>query len=306
MSRQAHLPPRCPFQKKPLTFPVQDPFSPPPHQHNPLPPRHQKSISQSFILEEQPAWLDELLNDSGSNSSGILHRRSASDSLTLLDGLVSLEGFDKFDETESNASCESDSSSKTNCIYGPNSPRGKSNITFAENAIVSALSEYVSPNPLQYLDRCISVSGAAQSESVVNASGAADDVSAEAKPMKRHPGQRSRFRKLQYIAELERTVNTYEAIESDLTAKVASLLQQRVTLSMENRELKQQMLRLQQEKVIIDAQYRSLRKELERLKCLAHSRNGKLSTNFRLSSATEITGSDTAWQMLDFRKLDLN
>lgn len=185
MSRQAHLPPRCPFQKKPLTCPVQDPFSPPPHQHNPLPPRHQKSISQSSILEEQPAWLDELLNDSGSNSSGIFHRRSASDSLTLLDGLVSLEGFDKFDETESNASCESDSSSKTNCIYGPNSPRGKSNITFAENAIVSALSEYVSPNPLQYLDRCISVSGAAQSESVGNASGAADDVSAEAKPMKR-------------------------------------------------------------------------------------------------------------------------
>lgn len=185
MSRQAHLPPRCPFQKKPLTSPVQDPFCPPSHQYNSLPPRHQKSISQSSILEEQPAWFDELLNDSGSNSSGIMHRRSASDSSTLLNGLVSLEGFDKFDETESSASCESDSSSKTNCIYGPNSPRGKSNMTFAENAIVSALSEYVSPNPLQYLDRCISVSGAAQSESVGNASGVADDVSAEAKPMKR-------------------------------------------------------------------------------------------------------------------------
>ncbi|KAF3665993.1 hypothetical protein T459_29768 [Capsicum annuum] len=306
MSRQAHLPPRCPFQKKPLTCPVQGPFSPPSHQQNPLPPRHQKSVSESSILEEQPVWLDELLSDSGSNSSGIMHRRSASDSLTLLDGLGSLEGFDKFDETESNASCESDSSSKTNCIYGPNSPRGKSNITFADNAIVSALSEYVSPNPLQYLDRCISVSGAAQSESVGNASGAADDVSAEAKPMKRHPGQRSRVRKLQYIAELERTVNTYEAIESDLTAKVASLLQRRVTLSMENRELKQQMLRLQQEKVIVDAQYRSLRKELERLKQLARSRNGKLSTNFRVNSAAEMTGSDAAWQMLDFGKLDLN
>lgn len=54
------------------------------------------------------------------------------------------------------------------------------------------------------------------------------------------------------------------------------------------------------------AQYRSLRKELERLKCLAHSRNGKLSTNFRLSSAAEMTGLDAAWQMLDFGKLDLN
>lgn len=28
----------------------------------------------------------------------------------------------------------------------------------------------------------------------------------------RHPGQRSRVRKLQYIAELERTVNTYEVL----------------------------------------------------------------------------------------------
>lgn len=185
MSRQAHLPPRCPFQKKPLTSPVQDHFTTTLHQHNPLPPRHHKSISQSSILEEQPAWLDELLNESDSNSGGMMHRRSASDSLTLLDGLVSFEGFDKFDETESNASCESDSSSKTNCIYGPNSPRGKSNITFAENAIVSALSEYVSPNPLQYLDRCISVSGATQSELASNVSGAANDVNAEAKAMKR-------------------------------------------------------------------------------------------------------------------------
>ncbi|CAN4126375.1 unnamed protein product [Withania somnifera] len=305
MSRQAHLPPRCPFQKKPLTSTVPDPFSPPSHQHNLLPPRHQKSSSQSSILEEQPVWLDELLSDSGSSSSGIMHRRSASDSLTLLDGLVSLDGFDKFDETESNASCESDSSSKTNCIYGPNSPRGKSNVTFAENAIVLALSECVSPNPLQYLDRCVSVSGAAQFESVGNTSGAVDDVNAEAKRMKRHPGQRSRVRKLQYIAELERTVNTYEAIESDLAAKVASLLQQRVTLSMENRELKQQMLRLQQEKVIVDAQYRSLRKELERLKYLARSRDGK-NTNFRLSSAADMTSMDAAWRMLEFGKLDLN
>ncbi|XP_016494572.2 basic leucine zipper 2 [Nicotiana tabacum] len=305
MSRQAHLPPRCPFQKKPLTSPVQDHFTTTLHQHNPLPPRHHKSISQSSILEEQPAWLDELLNESDSNSGGMMHRRSASDSLTLLDGLVSFEGFDKFDETESNASCESDSSSKTNCIYGPNSPRGKSNITFAENAIVSALSEYVSPNPLQYLDRCISVSGAAQSELASNVSGAANDVNAEAKAMKRHPGQRSRVRKLQYIAELERTVNTYEALESELAAKVASLLQQRVALSMENRELKQQMLRLQQEKVIVDAQYRSLRKELERLRYLAHSPNSKMNTKFRLSSAAEI-GSETAWQMLDFGKLYLN
>lgn len=45
-----------------------------------------------------------------------------------------------------------------------------------------------------------------------------------------------------------------QALESELAAKVASLLQQRVALSMENRELKQQMLRLQQEKVIVDGQ----------------------------------------------------
>lgn len=48
-----------------------------------------------------------------------------------------------------------------------------------------------------------------------------------------------------------------QAIESDLTAKVAALLQRRVTLCMENRELKQQMLRLQQEKVIVDSELSS-------------------------------------------------
>lgn len=43
-----------------------------------------------------------------------------------------------------------------------------------------------------------------------------------------------------------------QTLESELAVRVASLLQQRAALSMENGNLKQQMARLKKEKVIVD------------------------------------------------------
>ncbi|KAI7978889.1 Basic leucine zipper 6 [Camellia lanceoleosa] len=225
MSRQAHLPPRCPFQKGTVTRPIRDSY-----------PRHQKSISQSSILEEQPAWLDDLLSDLDANSKGILHRRSTSDSVTLLDGLVSLPTLPPLSNEE--------------------------NLSSARRS-------------------CLGVS--------------------------LHSGQRSRVRKLQYIAELERTVDDLQTSESELALRVASLLQQRVALSMENSKLKQQVARLQQEKLIVDGHYQTLRKEVERLKlCLAYSSNSSVGAKFRSSSTSDGHSLDALWQMLNMGKLHLN
>ncbi|KAA8534593.1 hypothetical protein F0562_032148 [Nyssa sinensis] len=307
MSRQAHLPPRCPFQKKTVARPVLDPVSPTLYKEIEFYPQHHKSRSQSFILEEQPAWLDDLLSDSDSNSKGVFHRRSASDSVTLLDGLVPLPSLTEVNDDDNSGSSETSGGFESSCMYGPNSPRRKGKITFPENAIVSALSEYVSQNTMQHLDDDLCVSGIAQFETVKDTSGSAGGVNAETKPMKRHSGQRSRVRKLQYIAELERTVDVFQTLESDLSVRVASLLQQRVTLSMENNRLKQQVARLQQEKLIVDSQYQSLRKEFEKLKFrLAYSQNSKVSTNLRAGSSSETVSLDATWQMLDIGKLDLN
>lgn len=183
MSRQAHhLPPRCPFQKKTVARPTNDPVSPTLHKDTATYSRHHKSASQSYILEEQPAWLDDLLDDSepNSNSNSILHhhRRSASDSLTMLDDLVvPLTNLDKiyerhtYDETDE---------SLESAIYGPNSPRRKGKLTFPENAIVSALSEH-----LEHLDEAICVPGTAYLGSMEDSCASVGEVNPETKPIKR-------------------------------------------------------------------------------------------------------------------------
>ncbi|KAI5343587.1 hypothetical protein L3X38_011463 [Prunus dulcis] len=122
----------------------------------------------------------------------------------------------------------------------------------------------------------------------------------------RHPGQRSRIRKLQYIAELERTVGVLQTLESELAVKVASLLQQHVALSMENNKLKQQLARLRQGKFIVDSQYQSLKKEIKRLKIgLTNPRNKKVEAYFGSSSTTEAARVE-AMQNLDMGKLTLS
>lgn len=164
MSRQPHLPPRCPFQKKHVSGPIHDPISPPQRAESYV--RHHKSSSQSSILEDQPAWLDNLLSDPGANSVGILHRRSASDSVTLLDGIVgSFLDLNPRNDDKNLDGHEACSGLESSCLYGPNSPRKRSNLTFAGNAIVSALSESALENHLlQYVDESLCISGVIPSD----------------------------------------------------------------------------------------------------------------------------------------------
>uniref|UniRef100_A0A2N9GZF9 BZIP domain-containing protein n=1 Tax=Fagus sylvatica TaxID=28930 RepID=A0A2N9GZF9_FAGSY len=337
MSRQAHLPPRCPIQKKPIAGSIHDTVSHPLHINESY-PRHYKSASQSSILEEQPAWLDDLLSDSDLNSKGIPHRRSVSDSIALLDSLAdvfpSLTPHADDANIDVNETC---SGLESACTYGPNSPRQKSNVTFTENAIVSALSEYVSQDPVPYIDESLCISAIPYSHSEGDDCHSIGELDTEKKAEKRHSGQRSRVRKLQYIAELESTVDVLQhrfsiassifneiplhgsyweltrfylimqTLESELAVRVASLFQQRVALSMENCKLKQQVARLQQENLIMECQYQSLKKELERLKvAFTKSRSSKVSAYFGSSPAAESSRSEATWQMLDMGKLNIS
>ncbi|KAK1567584.1 hypothetical protein Q3G72_013874 [Acer saccharum] len=287
MSRQAQLPPRCPFQKKPVSRQVHGPISPLARTESY--PGHHKSSSQSSILEEQPAWLDKLLSDPDVNPVGKYHRRSASDSVTLLDGIAdALPGLNPLKDGENSVEDGTCSGLQSNCMYGPNSPRKRDNLTFSENALVSALSECDFENPLQYVDDSLCISGINHSDNI-DMCASTGELNAETKMAKRHSGQRSRVRKLQYIAELERTVNVY---------------QQQVSLSMENNKLKKQVAGFQKEKLIMESQYQSLKKEAERLKLgLAISPSNKVETHFGSSSAAERAPS---LQMLDMGKLNLN
>lgn len=185
MSRQAHLPPRCPIQKKPIAGPIHDTVSHPLH-INESNPRHQKSPSQSSILDEQPAWLDDLLGDAVSNSKGMSHRRSVSDSVALLDALEDV--FPSLTPHKDDASIDVSktcSGLESACTYGPNSPRQKSNVTFTENAIVSALSEYVSQDPLSYIDGSLCNSAITYSHSNGDDCHSVGELNTENKAVKR-------------------------------------------------------------------------------------------------------------------------
>jgi len=164
MSRQSLLPPRCPFQKPVVSRPIHDSY-----------PQHHRSPSQGSILGEKPAWLDDLLSDEDADSRGTCLRRSASDSVTLLEGIVdSFSGSSPYNNEAASGGGETCSGLESASMYGPNSPRRRGNVTFSENAIASALSEYAFQNPLQYVDGSLCIWGNTPLDSMGNACGVGD------------------------------------------------------------------------------------------------------------------------------------
>lgn len=84
----------------------------------------------------------------------------------------------------------------------------------------------------------------------------------------RQSAQRSRVRKLQYISELERSVNALQTEVSTLSPQVAYLDHQRVLLNVDNGGLKQRIAALAQDKLFKDAHCEALQKEVQRLRQL--------------------------------------
>ncbi|XP_068660650.1 basic leucine zipper 61-like isoform X2 [Aristolochia californica] len=321
MSRQSRLPPRCPFiSKSSSSHRNSDSTLSQSRRTGDFHDHHRRSPSQSSILEEQPSWLDELLSDSESNTKGVFHRRSASDSVALLEGLATFPPFASFVKEDSSVGDEgisiemskgmeetsNCSGLEDRCVYGPNSPRRKINLTSSESSIVSVLSELVPQRTIGYLPGEVSYGyQICQSDAKEDSLPGACDHDNEMKTVKRYSGQRSRVRKLQYIAELERTVNVLEALESDLTVKAASLFQQRIVLSVENNTLKKKIASLHQEKMIKDGQCRSLQNEIERLKT-AYIKHLKNQQKSNCDTGPTVDASlQASWQMLNFAKLSL-
>uniref|UniRef100_A0A1J3JJZ0 Basic leucine zipper 2 n=1 Tax=Noccaea caerulescens TaxID=107243 RepID=A0A1J3JJZ0_NOCCA len=302
MSRPGQLPPRCPIPKKLSLNPVGDTYY---SSSSPIESyiSQYKSSTQESKLEDQPAWLDELLCE---KTDGVLTgggpgplRRSASDSVVLLGDIsANFSGFNQSEDEESLTS-EACGELESACVYGPNSPRARNSSSFSNNPIASAFSDYGSQNSDD------TVKG-------INCMPLAEDGcgSMGVPNAKRNPGQRSRVRKLQYIAELERRVSMLQTVEADLSVRVASLLQTRATLSLENSQLKQQMVILKQDKLIREGEYQLLKKEAQRLK----SGLGNFGSNNRLvrsySAGSDVgprrASSHLDWKLLDLTKLNLN
>lgn len=157
MSRSSQRPPRCPFQNRgTLNYAIDvSPLNA--DNGNEATVRLHRFPSQESYFEEQPLWIDDLLGESEMSPRGAL-RRSASDSVAILDVLS--EGFNDIDvqatdgsackPTEHTHDTEGGSGLEASCVYGPNSPRHKSNLNQSESAMVSALWENAPQFSFQY------------------------------------------------------------------------------------------------------------------------------------------------------------
>lgn len=91
----------------------------------------------------------------------------------------------------------------------------------------------------------------------------------------RQSAQRSRVRKLQYISELERTVNVLQDEVSALSPQVTYLDRHRILLNVDNSAMKQRIAALTQEKLFKDAHNEALKSELHRLRQLYQQQQQK-------------------------------
>ncbi|GAB4847842.1 hypothetical protein Ancab_026902 [Ancistrocladus abbreviatus] len=259
---------------------------------------HQRTSSENLILEEQPSWLDELLNEPETPVRRG-HRRSSSDSFAYIDG-ANMPNIDDVPIARQENKFK---------VMIPSSLWGSQNFDHHDNTQQGSI--YVDPNstrkwemPLTsatQLGNLISLrdnnisQGAGSSTSHKEAdpvakkqdegeSGPQDPkASAEkkdgshaktassendSKRAKQQFAQRSRVRKLQYIAELERNVQAIQAEGSEVSAELEFLNQQNLILSMENKALKQRLESLAQEQLIKYLEHEVLEREISRLRAL--------------------------------------
>ncbi|CAO2835319.1 unnamed protein product [Amaranthus hypochondriacus] len=264
------------------------------------------SCSTDVFSEEPPAWFKDLLNEPGSSVNKTHHRRSASDSSAYLAAPESScgdhESWFRNPFGRPDGACSSQM--PVHCRYGvpPGSfdrapgSRLQDNklrlrpstfpklanglINAKEDAECQALGMTCSPEPARIRHYAGNESdnnpGPKASFASENSSGKdpshtkpVSTLNTDAK-RKQHNARRSRVRKLQYIAELERNAHVLQAAGAEVSAQLEFLDQQNLILGMENRALKQRLDSLSQEHFIKSMEQQILDKELGRLQYLYH------------------------------------
>ncbi|XP_078156501.1 basic-leucine zipper (bZIP) transcription factor family protein [Carex rostrata] len=279
-TKQSFLPPRSPFPS-PIAQNYIDPgtIGSKPNTNTKLGQRHSfhhRNASESF-LEEQPSWLDDLLNEPETPVRRGGHRRSSSDSFTFFDGASvyssDLTGSTWGGTVESN-----------NLRYPDLNLAGRTHGRVWESPVASTGfhrqnngKEKVVPRDADVLAPDSSVKkekeepgqeqrGNSAAERKENPHAKHMQSEADTKRAKQQYAQRSRVRKLQYIAELERKVQTLQAEGMEVSAEMEFLSQQNIMLDLENKALKQRLESLNQEQLIKRFQQEMFEREVARLR----------------------------------------
>ncbi|KAM7265996.1 hypothetical protein ACFE04_003679 [Oxalis oulophora] len=298
-SKHPLLPPKSPFPTNTPSYPehFQNSVIGSKPAHNAY---HQRTSSESVIIEEQPSWLDDLLNEPETPVRRGAHRRSSSDSFAYNLDLANVSNnFDYY-----NTSAQDDLRFKNpvsipwgshefdyhkNVRRAPfypevNLPKQRSrawelpsNVSSRENNVPQKSGS--SPGGAQESETipstvnekqdgiesgCYDSKGQPETKDSSSAKPSTSDV--DTKRAKQQFAQRSRVRKLQYIAELERNVQALQVDGSGVSAELEFLNQQNLILSMENKALKQRLENLSQEQLIKYMEQDVLEREIGRLR----------------------------------------
>ncbi|XP_031738989.1 uncharacterized protein At4g06598 isoform X2 [Cucumis sativus] len=247
---------------------------------------HQRTSSESILIEEQPSWLDDLLNEPETPVRRVGHRRSSSDSFAYTDAAnVNFDSIMQEEFRYANAvpghswlSQEFDHQRDARHASFYTEP----NVTKQKNRVwESSLSTMNNPIALHSPRETIGIHTSGPLSTPQEADGLPSTASEKQDPVesgshdpkvasdrkdtshgkstvsdtenkraKQQFAQRSRVRKLQYIAELERKVQALQAEGTEVSAELEFLNQQNLILSMENKALKQRLENLAQEQLI--------------------------------------------------------
>lgn len=291
--RHSLLPPKCPFPS--ITPSYSDYISASAIGPKGLPKyngnsHHQRASSESLLIEEQPSWLDELLNEPETPVQRG-HRRSSSDSFTYLEAAnaanteYAVKNEHHLRNLNSNplwASQEKQDflykDARNMSFYAEPNPILKSKVQVPQNDNL-VLRRSVSLGATQELNGIASTTSEKQdaaefgsqdtsSERTDSSNIKASASETDSKRAKQQFAQRSRVRKLQYIAELERNVQALQAEGCEVSAELEFLNQQSLILGMENKALKQRLENLAQEQLIKCLEHEVLEREMGRLRAL--------------------------------------
>ncbi|TYG74650.1 hypothetical protein ES288_D04G198700v1 [Gossypium darwinii] len=278
---------------------------------------HQHTSSESHLIEEQPSWLDNLLNEPGSPMYKGRHRCSSSDSFAFIDvsnapnldygaqdecrykSMISSPSWTHQDFDHHNQKDARVNSFHANVNLVKQKNRAWDSPSLRESTFIQGLGssctleepEAPPSTASEKKDSAESASPDAKgsSEKKDNSHTKSSSSDTDSKRAKQQFAQRSRGRKLQYIAELERNVQALQAEGSEVSAELEFLNQQNLILSMENKALKQRLESLAQEQAIKYLEQEVLEREIGRLRVMYQQQNQQQpSSSHQCSSSRDL------------------
>ncbi|CAE5959291.1 unnamed protein product [Arabidopsis arenosa] len=240
-------------------------ISPPNNMHH-----HSASLDDLFT-EDQPAWLDELLSEPASPKINKGHRRSASDTSAYFNSALmpSTENqlmknhvsgsswqFQNYDLWQSNSyEQHSKLGWDLTTANGTNLQRNMS--CGAVNRLGTSTSKSIEKHVSKMKEGTSTKPDGPGSKT-------------DAKRIKHQNAHRARLRRLEYISDLERTIQVLQVEGCEMSSAIHYLDQQLLMLSMENRALKQRMDSLAEIQKLKHVEQQLLEREIGNLQFRRH------------------------------------